>query len=264
MSRLNDAKSLAHSYLDEVHATIAIRLSYNNVVIGMAGQLMGALGEDKVSRAILQEALKHKTSDPSTLYRSMIVQINGVFENYIRSLAAAVIEEHIETAKLYDELQLKFRNAYISHAAQVLTHIKAGNVQGVAYNFDDLLKNLGKGLSGQKGYRLNAEVYTMLMGNCTAGRLEKLFDALSLPKPFSDSLGTDPDLKAHFEDKTKGRVAKRTEEMLDNQINLRNDIVHGDLTRAVDQGTVHDTLSFFRALISGLTRLASSKTGIPA
>ena len=51
--------------------------------------------------------------------------------------------------------------------------MKSGNILGVAYNFDNLLTNLGKGLSGQKGYKLNPEVYTKLMGNCTAEKRKK-------------------------------------------------------------------------------------------
>jgi hypothetical protein len=126
---------------------------------------------------------------------------------------------------------------------------------GVAYNFDDLLTNLGKALSGQKGYKLNPEIYTKLMGTCTAERLEKLFEAISLPEPFSDKLGKNAQIKAHFEDKTKGRVALRARSKLDSQINLRNDIVHGDLTRALNLNELQDTLGYFRALISGLDEL---------
>lgn len=126
---------------------------------------------------------------------------------------------------------------------------------GAPYNFDYLLENLGKGLSGQKGYKLNPEIYTKLMGNCTAERLEKLFSALMLPEPFAETLGQNADLKAYFRDKIKGRVAVNARDRLDKALRLRNEIVHGDLTRAVDLTELHDTLAFFRALISGLDQL---------
>ncbi|MER8425009.1 HEPN domain-containing protein [Mesorhizobium sp. M1403] len=255
MSKMDDAKSLADSYLEEIEATIEIRQSYTNIVVAMAGPLMGALKHDKAAQTAVQQALKYKTVDPSTLYKPMIVQIHGVFENYIRSLVKAVIEERFEVVELYSSLEQGFRNNHVAHAARVLAHVKSGNILGVAYNFDNLLTNLGRGLSGQKGYRLNPEVYTKLMGNCTAERLEKLFEAISLPEPLSDALGQNAQIKAHFDDKTKGRVAIRAKEKLDAQINLRNDIVHGDLTRVVDLTALRDTLGFIRALSAGLDQL---------
>lgn len=255
MSKLDDAKSLADSYLDEIDATIEIRQTYTNIVVAMAGPLMGALKYDKTSQATIQQALKYKTVDSSTLYKPLIVQIHGIFENYVRSTVRAIIEDRFEINETYANLDQKFRNEHIAHAARILTHIKGGSILGVAYNFDGLLTNLGKGLSGQRGYRLNPEIYTKLMGNCTAERLEKLFEAISLPEPFSDALGRSTAIQGHFDDKTKGRVATRAKEKLDSQIALRNDIVHGDLTRAVDLTALQDTLSFFRALIAGLDQL---------
>lgn len=259
MSKLDEAKSLANSYLDEIDATIEIRQTYPNIVVALAGPLMGAVEGNRAAKAAIQQALRHKTIDPGTLYRAMMVQIHGVFENYIRSLATAVVEERFEVVEFYPDLEPRFRNDHIVHVARVLTHVKSGNVSGIAYNFDTLLTNLAKGLSGQRGYKLNPEVYTILMGNCTTERIEKLFEAISLPEPFSDSLGQSPEIKAHFGDKTKGRVAIRASEKLDDQINIRNDIVHGDLTRSVDLNSLRDTLNFFRALICGLDRLVRAE-----
>jgi hypothetical protein len=255
MSKLDAAKSLADAYLDEIEATIEIRQSYTNIVVGMAGYLMGALGQDTAAKSTVQKALKHKAADPNALYKSLIVQVNGVFENYIRSVTKAIVEERYEAVELYENLEKGFRNDHIAHAARVLTYVKTGSVMGVAYNFDDLLANLGKGLSGQKGYKLNSEIYTKLMGNCTAERVEKLFSALALPEPFSDTLGQNAQLKVYFADRAKGRVAERAREKLDDQLNLRNDIVHGDLTRTVDLTGLQDTLGYFRALIAGLDEL---------
>jgi hypothetical protein len=244
MSKLDAAKTLANSYLDEIDATTEIRHSYNSIVVAQAGVLLNALAHDNSAKGVIQRALKYKTTDPGTLYKSLIVQVNGIFESYIRSVVKIIIEERFESIKLYSSLEANFRNNYIGHAARVLTHIRDGSVMGVAYNFDDLLTNLGKALSGEKGYKLNPEIYTKLMGNCTAERLEKLFRAISLPEPFSDKLGKNAQIKAHFEDNTKGRVALRAKSKLDSQINLRNDIVHGDLTRALNLTKPVESIEF--------------------
>ncbi|MDB5414670.1 MAG: hypothetical protein JWR10_3005 [Rubritepida sp.] len=258
MSSLAAAKSLADSYLAEIDATIEIRQTYNGILVAQAGVIMGALCHDKAAKATFQKALRHKTVDPSTLYKPLVVQIHGIFENYIRSLVKVIIEERFESVELYASLEENFRSNHIAHAARVLTHVRGGAVMGVAYNFDDLLANLGKALSGQKGYKLNPEIYVKLMGNCTAERLEKLFEAISLPGPFSDVLGQNSEIKAHFKENAKNRVAGKAREKLDRQINLRNNIVHGDLTLAVNLTELQDTMDYFRALISGLDYLVQT------
>ena len=258
MSKLDDAKKIADLYLDEILATLEIRNSYNSIILTHTNALFGALAHDRTAKAALSAALKHKTADPSALYRPLLVQVHGVFENYIRGMVSAVIEDRFETADKYPSLDPAFRTDHIMHAAKVLTHIKAGNILGSPYNFDVLLANLGKGLSGQAGFKLNPEIYTKLMGNCTPDRLEGLFRALALPEPFSDALGKNTQIKAHFEDKTKGRVAVRAKEKLEKQIDLRNDIVHGDLTKSVTIDDLRDSLKFFRALIAGFDQLAQA------
>ncbi len=252
MSKLDDAKSVADSYLDEVDATIKIRQTYNSIVVGMSGPLMGAYNGNKYYQGIIQDALRYKAVDPSALYRPLVVQTHGIFENYIRSVVKVVIEDKFETVTLYKNLEEGFRKEHITHAARVLAHWKEGNIMGLPYPFEALLQNLGVGLGGANGYKLNPEIFTKFMGNPTPTRLEKLFRSLSLPEPFSDGLGQNTELRNHFGDRMKGRVAIRAKEKLEKQIDLRNDIVHGDITRAVDLGELQDTLAYFRALISGL------------
>lgn len=255
MSKLDDAKSIADSYLDEIEGTIEIRQTYSTIVVAMSGRLMSALGTDNYSKDVVQQALRYKTVDAGALYRPLFVQLHGIFENYIRSLVQAVIEDRFETVAEYKDQPEGFRKDHITHAARVLIHWKEGNIHGLTYPFELLLKNLGVGLSGGKGYKLNPEIFTKFMGNPTSGRLEKLFASLSLPEPFSDKLGQNAKLKDYFADRAKGRVSERARETLDEKIDLRNDIVHGNLTRAVDLTELKDALDFFRAFIASLDQL---------
>ena len=229
MSKLDDAKSVADSYLSEVDATIEIRQAYNSIVIGMSGTLMGVYKDSKYHQNVIKEALRYKTVDPSTLYRPLVVQVHGVFEHYIRSIVDAVIEDRFESMASYNDLEEGFRKEHINYAARVLVHWKEGNVMGLPYPFEVLLHNIGAGLSGASNYKLNSEIFTKFMGNPTPARLEKLFRSLSLPEPFSDDLGQNTGLRDHFGDKTKGRVAVRAKEKLERQVDFRNDIVHGNI-----------------------------------
>jgi len=221
----------------------------------MNGSLMSAYKGSGYHQGIIQDALRYKAIDPGALYRPLLVQAHGVFENYIRSVVKAVIEDKFEPVPVYKDHPESFRKDHITHAARILMHWKENSIMGIPYTFEVLLNNLGVVLSGGEGYKLNPEIFTKLMGNPTPTRLEKLFHSLSLPAPFSDDLGRNTALRNHFGDQTKGRVAVRTKEKLEKQIDLRNDIVHGDLTRAVDHGELQDTVGFFRALISGIDEL---------
>lgn len=251
MSKLDDAKSVADSYLDEVVSTVEIRQAYTNIVVGMGGTIMGAL-QDQPSKSLVQRALRHSRTEASAVYRPLMVQVCSIFENYVRSLATAIIEERFETLELYENLSEGFRNDHITHAARVLMHVKKGHVMGSPYPFNVLLHNLGHGISGQKGYKLNPEIFTKLMGNPTSARLCELFETLALPPPFSDSLGQNAGLQAFFNERTRRRVAESAEKLLDQKLGRRNDIVHGDLTLVVDQTEIEQTLGFFRALIAAL------------
>lgn len=258
MPKLDDAQSLTEFYLDEIDAAVEIRQSYNSFVVGQAGALHGALAHDSSAKATLNRVLKHKASDPGVLYKSLVVQAHGIFENYIRFIVDAVVVERFETLNNYSELDEKVRNAHVAHVSAVLTHIRSGAINGVSYNFQDLLSNFGKSLTGQKGFKLNSEVYTKLMGNCTPDRIDNLFKSLSLPQPFKDQLLVNTPLRSHFGEKSKSRASDRAKETLEQKIHLRNDIVHGDLTRAVDLNELRETVDFFRALTSALTELVKS------
>lgn len=258
MSKLDDARKIANTYLDEVVATVEIRLSYTKVLIPSSGVLLGNQGVAYL-KPELQRALKYSDVQPNATYKPLVVQVCGIFENYVRSVTQAIIEDKFETAESYWDLSQAFRNDHITHAANVLTHLKKGHVMGAPYTFDILLRNLGKGLDGQKGYKLNPEIFTKLMGNPTATRLEGLFESLSLPAPFSDDLGQSVDLQHFFKEKARRRVAKLARDMIDEKIDLRNKIVHGDLTLVVDLADIEETVGFFRALISGLDELAQAQ-----
>jgi hypothetical protein len=255
MSKVDHAKKVAESYFAEVESTIEIRKTYNSIVIAMSGPLMAAQKDNQYAKNLIQDALKYKSVDPNAIYKPLVIQINGIFENYIRFLVSAVIEGRYENLEAYSELNETFRKNHIFRSSKVLSHIKSGSISGLSYNFDDLLANLAGCLSNKQKYKLNPEIYTKLMGNCTSKHLEELFEAISLPKPFSNLIGKNADLKSHFADQSKGRVAIRTKEKLDTQVGFRNNIVHGELTRVVDLGELQDSLNFFRALISGLDEL---------
>jgi hypothetical protein len=257
MSRIANAKSIAQHSFDEIDASIQVVQSYKNIVVQKSSELFDAFKNNNHAKIELQKYLRHKTLDEKIIYRSLIVHSNSIFEHYVALLVEAVITERFEVKSNYLDLDDDFRKQHIYHAAKILSYIKDGSLRGVHYDFNKLLTNLGKGLSGQQGYGLNPEVFTRLMGNCTPERLENLFAIISLPAPFSDKLGDNKNLQSHFDNRKKRQVSKYSKDKLSKEIKLRNDIVHGDITKSIDESKLRDTVDFFRSFISGIDDIIS-------
>ncbi len=257
MTALNRVRIIAEGYFAEILSTVAIRQSYNDLIVSQASSLFAAFSHDATTKSKLSLALRHKDADASSLYRALVLQANGVFEQYIRGFVAAVAEKKCEGVAKYIDLGEQFRMEYVHSAANVLACIKKGNIQGQDYDFSGLLESLGMCISGNPKFHIKSDVFTILLGNCTADRLEKLFSVLELPEPFSPQVGDNKKLKACMKEQRRVQVAKMTKDELDRQIVLRNRIAHGDMQPSITSGDVQETVAFFSALIDVFDEFAN-------
>ncbi|MBS4051232.1 MAG: hypothetical protein KGZ69_08515 [Methylomonas sp.] len=256
MASLESAKTTAENYLEEILSTIQIRQSYHDIVVSQSGVLFSAFAHDSVAKGKLKEALKYKGTDANSLYMALVVQANGVFEQYIRAFTSAVLDVRRSACTKYSELDEKLRYEHIVCSARVLSFLKKGNVNGQEFNFDQLISHLGVCFSDEPDFYLGGEVFTILLGNCTPSRLEGLFESLGLPVPFSDLIGENAKLKKRIKETKRAKVAKMAREELERLINLRNTIVHGDLRPTVTLTEVTESVEFFFALIDAFDTLA--------
>ncbi len=257
MRAIDRAKVTADNYLAEIENTAQIREAYRDFLVPNAQALFGFYEQDKGTKSRLAAALKLKNTDESTLYRSLVVQVNGVFEQYIRSLVAAVVRTRVESEERYSNFDEHFRNQHAIHAAKVLGHIGSGSVNGQSFNFPNLLDSLGKCFLDRSDFSVNPSVFTILLGNCRPDRIKKIFEILDLPDPFSEQIGVSKALKACLNEPRKAKVGILAEETLGDQLNLRNNIVHGDLSLSVSKLEFEQTLAFYSALIEALTTMVS-------
>ena len=194
MKAVERALSTAEAQIEEAEATARIRNAYFTIVVSNAQALFGLFAEyDK--RKALTQALEHKNTDSSMLHRGLILQINGIFESYIRAVCDAVLTTKSRNVNSFFELDEKIRNEYIYRSAVILTHAKDGNVRGKSYDFDGLKTGLAGCFLGVADFEIRTEVFTLMMGNCTPLRLSRLFEALCLTDPFDDRIGNHSGLK---------------------------------------------------------------------
>lgn len=260
MTMLQQTVRTARLLIEEAEATARIRHAYVSILVKNAQFLFSTI-EDKIAKKNLQVALKDKDTDPSMLYRGLLVQLNGIFENFIRSLCAAILKQKSLCVGSYKDLDVSIQREHTYRSAMILSKIKENSIYGNSYDFESLQNSWAKCVLNHKDYEIQPDVFTLLMGNCTSDRLTNLFRSLSMSDPFDDLLGRHSELRACTNERSHRRVAKFAKSSLDVHIALRNDIAHGNLTRAVTKDEFESCSKFYKALIEALSDKVSNELG---
>ena len=256
MAPLDRAKDRAFSYIAELRETAAVRQFFIEIIIGRNGQLIGALGYDQNVKALLLEAVRLKTTPPAALYRGLFIQANSIFEAYVRDLSSIVAEHTASKVTKYSELPEQFRNQHIHLSGQILQQMKTGTLAGQKFDFARLTSALGQCFSDTDPFSILPEVFTATMGNATADRLENLFEKIGLAEPFNPGVGQSGKIKKVLNETRQASAAKLAKEKLNEIVGVRNTLVHGDLSTAVEQSDLEEAFSFFEAMIEALDELA--------
>ena len=252
MEPVERALKTAEAQIEEAEATARIRSAYLAIVVSNAPALFGLFTEQD-KRNTLSRALLDRDTDSSMLHRGLIVQVNGIFENFVRSICDAVLAIKSRRVGSFSELEEKIRNEYVHQSAVVLTHARKGNVRGRSYDFCRLQTSLVGCVLGREDLEVRADVFTLLLGNCTSSRLSSLFKALCLTDPFGDHIGSHSGLRKCANERSKRKVATFAKRTLDEQIKLRNEFAHGNLTKSVTLAELQFSVQFFREYIKSVT-----------
>jgi hypothetical protein len=246
----------ARTQIEDMQATARIWRCYSDLLVSRSAILYPAFSNEP-ERSLYRNALKDSRTDSSALYRGLIIQLNSVLEGYIRGLVGVFVDEKCSAAENYEDLDENLKLEHIVYSAKVLAYLKIGTVNGIRHDFQQTQKNLADCLVGSKGYKLNKEVFTLLMGNCTPDRVETLFENLGIGSPFDDALGENKLLQKWAGDNKKRRVATAARDELSRQIGVRNEIVHGNVSKSLSQTDFDTASDFFFALIDGLDDVAN-------
>ncbi|MGN6363663.1 HEPN domain-containing protein [Asticcacaulis taihuensis] len=262
MDALDRAKSTAFSGISEIEDNLKIRKSFSNFFVSRAGEIFNYADMDKDLNKELAAILRLNETDPSPAYRGFIIQLNGIFELFVKQLISATLEHKKGQAARYSLLQDNLRNAHAMHSGAILSKIRDGSINGLRYDFDRLQKNLGTCFSDNENYTLNYDVFTLTIGNMTEDRIKKVFQSVGLTEPFDDELGKNPAIKAWGKARGARESINLAKGELARQIEWRNEIAHGLGTSSINPTDVETTIEFFRALIIAFTDKA--RTVIPS
>lgn len=251
MLAVDRALRTAEAQIEEAEATARIRNSYSEIMATNAQALFTLIVEGN-QRKVLTQALKDINTDSSMLHRGLIVQVSGIFENFVRSICEAVLAQKARNAGRFADLDIRIQTEYIHQSAVVLTHSKEGSVRGRNYDFEGLKRDLAGCMLNKEDFEIRAEVFTLLMGNCTSSTLTQFFGALCLTDPFDDRIGEHSGLKKYANQRSKRKVAKFVKRTLDEQIHVRNEVAHGNLTRSVTPHDFQNYVQFFKQYMNAL------------
>lgn len=257
MGGVERAGSIARVQLEEVKAIARMWRRYQQILIEKSAILHNAF-KNSNDKALYNEALRDRDTEGSALYRGLLVQVHGIFEGFVKNVIGGVLEVKRSEVSTYKDLSEALRKEHIVSTSRALQHIKNGSVQGVKFDFEKTVDNLGLCFTGSNKFVLEKEPFVVLLGNCTSKKIEDVFKWMDMPEPFGDKLGENANLKKWTRETSKRKTAKAAKKSLDEKIEERNDIVHGNITKTISQTEFDETVEFFYALTDGIVELVVS------
>lgn len=253
MASIDDAVGLSELYYQELLSTAEIRQAFQDIVVSQSQYIFQAIKHDKELTGRYKTALRLKTVDKSALLKGLLIQAVAIYEDFIREMVSCIVSKLTSNATKYDDLSLKIKNGFITSTGRVLAFYGSGTVNGVKYDFNNLTDSLVSCLSSREGYYIDPRVFTILLGNCTSSRLTSLLNLLGVSDDIFEDIKSDNGLMKVFNETRKSQVVELSKNKLDDLINVRNDIAHGDLTRSISGDELEDAISFLKALIRALS-----------
>lgn len=258
MTPFSTTRSGAEAAIAEVVANARVRQRFPAFIKSQAADLFAYAADKAHVRAELSNLLQLGAPDPAVVHRGLLIQLNGIFEGFVKSLVSTHVSTIAGKVDRFSDLEQELQDAYSVHAARALSRLSEGSINGVSYNFSALQSGMGSCFSGGKPFIINGEVFTLLMGNCTAERVERLFKQIGLPEPFGDEVGKHRAAQKWSGEAGARRTANRVRDELDRQIETRNDLVHGLATKDVVLLDVERAADFFGCLVTVYCDLAEN------
>jgi len=239
------------SNLGEVRSTLETRTAQAEGIAAIAQIVMPALKDHSKERAKFQHALRSRSNSADTLYRGLFVASISSFEGFIKMFVSSLVQIKSTQFSKFSDLPETFQKQYVARASQVLSNIDSGTVKGIPYSFSTLQYNIGICFANDKPPILDGDVFTILMGNPTWGRLEVILKSIGIKNPFDQSFGANDSVR-RWGNAGWSKNLSEAEKKLDSLLNKRNMIVHAAHPVTIVEQDVVDACDFFEALASGL------------
>ncbi|MGE8143487.1 hypothetical protein ACQKOE_16075 [Novosphingobium sp. NPDC080210] len=105
MSPFATVRSAAQAAIEEIVANATVRQRFPAFVLGQAQDLFTYANDKAHVKGELQKLLKLGSPDPAAVHRGLLIQLNGVFEGFIKSLVSTHISQIASRVSRFDELE---------------------------------------------------------------------------------------------------------------------------------------------------------------
>ena len=221
-----------------------------------AAQFVMAGGIADGDRAKFQQALRYRSKSRTPFFNGLFVLSVTNFELFIKELVDETINRKASKAKRFSSLDQKFQDNYISKVGSVIAGKSSGTVGGMPFaRFDEVVTSFSTSYLGKAPLGLIGEVFTIVMGNPTWERLEKLLETVGVTDPLGKELASTTAMKSHFKNAKWGEIVENAKTFHEGTIRRRNAIVHNIIPLSLVEEDVRDAVAFFNAFASGLAEV---------
>lgn len=173
-------------------------------------------------------------------YKSLIISIYGILENYIETIVKLFLEELEKNIPDYNELDSKIRDNHFSFSLNLAAIISESKyLKYSSLSKEDVVVNLNKCLANEKGYKLNTEAFTIKSGNLKHVKVCELFNGVGI------DLNNLLSQKEAFNVNSENKFNK-----IDLVVQLRNEIAHGSVSDILSFSEIEPILNFIESYIT--------------
>jgi hypothetical protein len=210
----------------------------------------------EADRAQYQRALQLRSKNRTPAFNGLFVMCITNFELFVKEEVDEAVSRKAVAAQAFSNLDKPFQDNYISGVGKVMAGKSSGTVAGVPFSgFDELVKCFSKSYVEDGALRLMGDVFTLLMGNPTWEKLNKLLGTLGIDEPLGKELGSTASMKSQYANAKWSEVIRNAESAHEDALRRRNSIVHNVIPIALGDDDVRQALSFYGAFAAGLDQV---------
>lgn len=260
MSSFETALSVAKASIDEILAGSRFASVSIDVIHKYGSEVFDIQRYRVELKSLIEQARKIDTSGVDAIQRGLYIQIGSVFETFFKAYAETVIVRQ-ESATRYELLPIALRKSNVYYTGRVFTKIHEG-VSGRLVDFDMYSRNIGTCLPQSEKFKINAEAFTMFVGNCTPDIIDKLMKDCGFTGFTWDEVAKGGNLATLLKESSHRKAGKLARDKVANYLERRNALVHqGAQHQTVSTSDVTETGTFFLALVTAFYDFAKRKFG---
>lgn len=211
-------------------------------------------------KADFKRALSNRSTSRTPAYNGLFIIAVTNFELFVKEFIDEILGRKARKAKTFGELDRAFQDNYMSSVGKIIAGKSSGVVSGVPYTkFSEVALTFSNSYLGTSPFSLMGDVFTLVMGNPTWERLEKLLQTVGVEDPMGKELASTDILKAHFDNAKWTEVVSKAKKFHENAIRQRNTIVHNVIPLSLVEKDVRASVTFFYAFAAGLDEVVRAQ-----